>query len=325
MTKAGPWWLALISLFGMLSQMTMAAPVALIIFWTYLDRRKAEGPEQGLRTTARMMGPAAIVAVIVPLLVIAVGMMSSTGMRVGGYTAFAWTDFSRALGDLAAWTFGLTAIPAWLLLIGLALITAIVAMNPPEWLGTRARLYAILILGIPLAVSVIHPGNVVFARYFLCSAIGLLLLASEWIGRELGKSPLRRLGAAASVALLAMASLWQDSFLIQAARGHPDSIVQLMHQKLPGGGRVALETGRLDAVTHVAAIRANYPVVLVHGCAPADFVVSSEPSRLASHGPLIHCGVTMSPIGSGSGTALTGDRWQLYAAGRASNLTVASR
>jgi hypothetical protein len=323
--RFAPWWLALVSLLGMLSHMTMGAPVALITLWVYLDRRRTEGPKQGLRTTARTMGPAAVVAAAVPILVIIAGMMSPSGMRVGGYVPFSWEDLFRALGDLSAWTFGFTMVPAELPLGAVALMTALVAVRPPKWLGTRSLLYPILILGVPLAIAVVHSGNVGFARYFLCSAIGLLLLASEWIARELEKSSSRRAGTVAVLGTILLTSLWEDSLLIRLDRGHPDEIVRLMRQRSLEGSRVALETPRLEAVTKVAAIQAAYRVNLVRGCAQADFVISSEPRHLASSGPLARCGVTMRPVGSGSGTALSGDRWILYAANRGPPLNIASR
>ena len=52
------WWLALIAALGMLSQMTMAAPVALVALWTYLERRAALGPAAAMRRSVRLMMPA---------------------------------------------------------------------------------------------------------------------------------------------------------------------------------------------------------------------------------------------------------------------------
>src|SRR4051812_18104619 len=52
-----PWCLALIAALGMLSHMTMAAPVGMIGLWVYLERRAASGPAQAMRNTARLMAP----------------------------------------------------------------------------------------------------------------------------------------------------------------------------------------------------------------------------------------------------------------------------
>jgi hypothetical protein len=324
-TKATPWWLGLLSLLGMLSHMTMAAPVVLVSLWVYQDRRAIEGPARGLRTSAHLMGPALLIAAAVPLFVLVAGAMSPNGMRVGGYVPFAWRDYGEALGELARWTFGATELPAWIVLFASAVIALVLALRPPRWLGARARLFAILILGVPLCVAIIHPPNTGFARYFLCSAMGLLLVVSECIGRMFAKNIIARVAAAAGLGALLMSSLWQDAALVRTERGHPDQIVQLMQQRSPAGGRLAIETLRLEAVTRVAAIRTGYPLELINGCAPAEFAVSSEPKRLADRGPLVRCGVTMRPIGSGSGTALTGDSWILYHADKPASSQLASR
>ena len=312
--RATPWLLGLVSLLGMLSHMTMMAPVTLVTLWVYADRRSMEGPAKGLRTTARLMGPALAAAAGVLVLVVVAAAMSPTGMGVGGYQPFSWKDLWRALGDLSASTFGLNALPAWLPLAGVVVVTASIALRPPAWLGTRSRLYAIMILGVPLAAALIRPGNIGFARYFLCSSIGLLLLASEWIGHNFQGGSAARIAATATLGTVLLASLWQDTLLIHAERGNPDEIIILMHQRSPGGSRVALETPRLEAVVKVAATHARYRVDLVRDCAPVDFVVSAELGRLASPGAISHCGVAMRPIGSRRGTALSGDSWILYSA-----------
>ena len=324
-TKATPWWLGLLSLLGMLSHMTMAAPVVLISLWVYQDRRAIEGPTRGLRTSANLMGPALVIAAAVPVFVFAAAAISPNGMRVGGYLPFDWRDYGEALGELARWSLGTTELPGWVALLASAAIALLLALRPPRWIGTRARLFATLILGVPFAVAIIHLPNTGFARYFLCSTIGLLLCVSEFIGRMLAKNTLARGAAAAGLAALVMSSLWQDAALVRIERGHPDQIVELMQQRSPAGSRLSIETLRLEAVARVAALREAYPLELISGCAPAEFAVSSEPRRLADRGPFVRCGVIMRPIGSGSGTALTGDRWILYYADKSRALRLASR
>src|SRR5205085_464030 len=80
--RGTPWWLGLIALLGMLSHMTMAAPVALIALWTYLDRRRAEGPARALRESTRLMGPAFVATAAVVLFVFAAAAASPTGMQL---------------------------------------------------------------------------------------------------------------------------------------------------------------------------------------------------------------------------------------------------
>jgi hypothetical protein len=324
-TRATPWWLGLISLFGMLSHMTGAAPVVLISLWAYLEQRAVEGSEHAFWKIAKLMGPALVIAAAFPVFVIVAGVTSPGGMRVGGYIPFHWSDYREALTNLATWTLGITELPGWIALLASALIAIALALWPPGWLGTRARLYVVLILGVPLGVVLCRAPNTEFARYFLCSAIGLLLVISEWFGRMFAKDGARRAVAATALGVILFSSLWQDAALLRIERGHPDQIVQLMQQRSPAGGTLAVETARLEAVTRVAAYRADFPLDLVGGCAPAQFAVSSEPKRLGNRGPLVRCGVTMRPIGTASGTALTGDRWVLYQADKPTVFQLANR
>lgn len=308
------WWLGLVSLLGMLSHMTMAAVVGLVALWVYFDRRARDGPKAGLSYAIHLLGPALIAAAAVPVFVFSAAALSQTGMRVGGYMAFSWAEYGEALRALAGWTFGLTALNGWLALLIIAGAVLLITLKPPPWLEERARLYAILILGVPAALALIHAPNTGFARYFLCSALGLLLLAAQWLSRLMSGSIAARVGAAAVLGCVFVLSVWQDAALAIIARGHPEEIVQLMRRQSPGGARLALETPRLEAVTRIAAAQSDYRLQVVDGCAPADFLVTSEPARLAAPGPLRRCGVTMVPVGRGWGTALTGDRWILYRA-----------
>ncbi|HEX6741871.1 MAG TPA: hypothetical protein VF079_08780, partial [Sphingomicrobium sp.] len=157
-----------------------------------------------------------------------------------------------------------------------------------------------------------HPGNSGFSRYYLSSALGLLLLASAWIGQGLAKPGAARALACTASAAVLLTSLWHDSQLLSAERGHPDGAVQLIAQASPAGARVALDPWRLEAITTVAAIRDDYPLKLVGGCAPADFVVSAQARFAAPKPSIVRCGVTMRALGSDVGTPLTGDRWTVY-------------
>ena len=307
-----PWWLALCAALGMLSHLTMAAPVALIALWFYLDRREALGPRDALRTAMRVTGPAVVATAAVALLVLGAAAASPTGMRMGGYLPFRWSDYGVALDDLSAWTLGVSAFVPWLGPVLLAAVAALVALRPPAWLGARGRLYAILILGVPLAIGLVHPGNAGFPRYYLCSVLGLLLLASEWIGRGLvARGSLRALSAAALVTVL-LVSLWHDSDLLEARRGRPDEAVALMALRSPLGARVSLDTPRFEAMLTVAAARAGYSLAIVNGCAPAEFAVAYRDRFAPAPTALVHCGIRMRALGSEVGTPLTGDRWILF-------------
>lgn len=314
--RGTPALLALVALGGMLSHLTMAAPIALAAAWVYLDRRRELGPPRALRETVRLMGPALGAAVAVVLLVFGAAAASSTGMRLGGYRPFAWPEFTGALNVLLGWTLGVGAGSGF---VAAALLVALglgVWLRRPAWLGARARLYALLMLGVPLGVAVVQSGNSSYARYYLCSAVGLLLFVSEWLGHQLRDAGLRRGGAIALLALVVAAALWGDWQLIQLKRGRPDAALALIAQRSPRGARIAFEPKRLEGPLTVAAWRAGFPLAVAGGCAPADYVVAERPDQAPTAGWLNRCGVRMRAVAVSATTPLTGDAWVLYAAGR---------
>jgi hypothetical protein len=295
----------------MLSHMTMAAPVALMTLWIYFERRREVGANEALRSTLRLMGLALVTTFAVAAFVFAAAAASPTGMRLGGYVPFDWTGFAGALDALVQSTIGVSAPVPWLgpIVIGAAALA--IAIRPPEWLGERGRLYAILILGVPLGVALLHPGNSNFPRYYLCSALGLALLVGLGIGRGLSERGALRIVAATALAVMVLSSLMQDLRLIEAQRGHPDRPIFLMATLAPAGARVALDRPRFEGIVSVAAERAGYPAKIVDGCAPAEFFLSA--TTVAPPPPrIVRCGLRMRAIASASGTALTGDRWTLY-------------
>ena len=306
--RAAPWLLGLIAALGMLSHLTMAAPVALVTLWVYLENRRVR---HALGSTARLMGPALVATIAVAGFVFAAAAASPTGMRLGGYDPFSWTGFGGALDALARGTIGASAPVPWLdpLLIGLA--AAAIAIRPPSWLGARGRLYAILIVGVPIGVALLHPGNSIFPRYYLCSALGLALLVALLIGRGWSERGGIRALAAVAVAAILVSSLVQDFRLIDGQRGHPDRPVRLMANLAPHGARLALDVPRFEGIVSVAAERAGYPVAIVEGCAPAEFFLSAT-TTAAPPPRIVRCGRTMRLLASAAGTALTGDRWALY-------------
>ena len=312
--RGTPWWLAITAALGMLSHMTMAAPVALAAAWVYLDRRSALGAGAAMRETARLMGPAFAATAAVVLFVFAAAAASSTGMRLGGYIVFNWRDFAGTIDDLVNWTLGSPVSVRWLALVALVLVASWISVQPPDWLAGRSRLYALLILGVPIGAAIFHPGNSGFGRYYLSSAVAILLIAAEWIGREFDRRQARRIGAAIVLGALAVGCLWRDSQLIALQRGHPDAAVALIAGRSPVGPRVAVAEPRLTAVLTLGARRARLPLSIVGGCAPAQFLLAARPSWVAAPTMVERCGVPMRIFASAVTTPLSGEGWALYVA-----------
>lgn len=312
--RGSSWLIALAALFGMLSNLTMLAAVGLVTLWVYLERRSAVGAAGAIRGALALMGPALGACAAVLLLVFGAAAASPGGLRVGGYTPFSVHGYTVALANLADWTAGLAFSAQWLAIVALLGIGLAMLFRPPAALGSRARLYGLLILGVPVAIAAERAGNAQFARYYLCSAIGLLLLGSEWIAQAVkGDRTQRALCAAACVLFLATAA-WRDGQLIALGRGQTERAIRLMADEAPLGAPVDVHTYQLVAPVLTAATQADYPVTLAKGCAPAEFMVVQ---RLPDSGPTaIRCGRPMHAIGWSSAPQLTGDAWVLYRAQR---------
>ena len=304
--------LALLAFLGTLSHLTMVAPVGLIALWVYGVRRAADGPDAALRSTARVMGPALACAALVVAMVVAAAEASATGMQVGGYAPFTAGMFATALDELIATTLGLSLGNVWLgpLLLGLGI--AALTVRPPHWVGRRRWLYPLLILSVPVAVGLLHVGNSGFARYYLPSALGLLLIASEWIGRGIGSPDRRRWISLAVLAVVLGAGLWRDSELIRLQRGDPDRPLRTVAALAPHGASIAFAEERLHGVMLAAAARSGYRFTAAKDCAPAEFLIAARNSASPVPPVIVRCGVTMRAIAFGNTGVLSGEGWALY-------------
>lgn len=309
---ATKWLIALAATVGMLCHLTMAASVALATLWVYLERRAALGPTPALGATARLMGPALAATAAVVVFVFAAAAVSPTGMRLGGYLPFDWRDYIHALNDLTGWTAAIGVSQVWLGPAVVALAAGWIALRPPLWLGPRARLYAILILAVPLAALLLRPGNAGFARYYLASALGLLLLLAEWLGRAIDRRGSARALALGALAMLTGAGLLHNVQLVALGRGQADAAVVAIAAQ--PGARVAVAPARLEAALTLAAHRRGTPIGIASGCAPAAFLLAGHGGFDRPLPVMVHCGMHYWPIAAGRTTPLSGDAWTLYRA-----------
>lgn len=314
--RGARWWLAAIALFGMLSHMTMAAPVALAALWFYLERREQAGPDKALPDTLGLMGPALAATAGVVVFVFTAGALSATGFRLGGYEPFALTHYTAALDDLALWSAGFSAPWPWLVPLAAAAVAVFIARKRPDWLGSRARLYALLIVAVPFGAGLIRAGNTEFARYYTTTALGLLLLLSDWIARGLKDRPAIRAAATVLLAAVVGVGLYRDSVLIGVDRGRPARPLADIAALAPSGARVAFAEPRLKGVVAVAAERSGYPARFAGGCTPAEFLLAAQSRWKPAPATVHRCGVEMDAIDSSVTVPLTGDSWVLYRARR---------
>lgn len=312
--RGAPLWLAALAVFGMFSHLTMAAPVAIAAIWYYLERREILGPRPALLGTARLMGPALAASLGVILFVLAAAAMSPTGMRLGGNEPFSPELYAAALNDLALWSAGFGSPFPWLVPLAAGAVALFIAVRPPDWAGERARLYVLLILAVPIGLAMLRASNSGYARYYLMSAVGLLLMMAEWIARGLEGRPAARAAAGLLIVTFLGASLYRDGLLISADRGRPAIPVRDMAYLEPSGASVAFAEPRLKAVVAVAAERTGYRARFAGGCAHADFLLAAQSPRSHLSATVQHCGIEMEAIDSSTAIPLTGDSWVLYRA-----------
>ena len=312
--RGARWWLAGIAALGMLSHMTMAAPVGIAALWVYLERRSRSGASAALASTLELMGPALVATAAVVAMVFVAAAASATGMRVGGYEPFSAPHYAAALDDLALWSVGLGSPWPWLVPLVLGAAALGVAIVRPQWLGSRAPLYALLIIAVPLAAGLLRAGNTSFARYYLASALGLLLFMADWIGRGLADRAAVRASATMLIVTLVGTSLYRDMELIAVERGRPAASLADMASLSPTGARIAFAEPRLKAVVAVAAGRTGYAARFVEGCAPADFLLAAQSRWSPAPLSVDRCGVRMQAVDSSVTIPLTGDSWVLYRA-----------
>ncbi len=303
--------LAAICVLGLLGHLTMAIAAGILAIWTYLALRDDEDARHAARAAARLWLPAVIASGLVLALIAAAALASETGPRIGGLHPFTYAGLGKALGQLLGFTLGPVLSPLWLLAFAGA--GTLAAFRIPR-LGHRRFLYLVAILALPALVLLLRPGNAQFARYYLVTAIALLLLASDLAGHWWRSGGWRRGALLALLGAGLVTGLWRDAVLIAERRGDPDAAVRAMAARMPGGARLRYDVERMSAVMRLAARRLDYPLHRVRGCGRADFLLAVPPSGTRPP-PMFtdRCGERWRAVAARSSTGLSGEGWALYA------------
>jgi Dolichyl-phosphate-mannose-protein mannosyltransferase len=315
--------LAILAFLGMLSHLTMAAFVGLLAFWVFAVRRSERGPSEALRTTIKVMGPPLVACAAVVVGVFAAANASPEGMRVGGYSPFTLDRYALAMSDLSATTIGIPLGPWWLGPVLFGLIAVWILVRPPKWVGRWRLLLPLLILSVPLGVAVTRSGNPEFARYYLSSAVGVLLLASIWIGREMRAPAIRSALALAVLTIMVGGGLWGDAQLIKLRRGDPDRPLQIIQAQSTNRPTVAFAEERLKAVLIAAGERRGYRFTTASGCDPAEYLLGARWSLMPVRKEVVRCDTTWLLIDYGNSGRLSGEGWALYRSERLQSVGVA--
>ena len=227
------------------------------------------------------------------------------------------------MSDLSATTLGIAFGPWWLAPALLGLLAVWIAAKPPKWVGRWRLLLPLLILSVPLGVALTRSGNPEFARYYLSSAIGVLLLVSIWVGRELRAPPARSAIAVAVLAPMVGGGLWGDAQLIQLRRGDPDRPLQIIQAQSKQRPTVAFAEERLKAVLIAAGERRGYRFQTASNCDPAEYLLGARWSPIPVRKEVVRCDTTWHLVDYGNSGRLSGEGWALYRSERLQSIGVA--
>ncbi|MCZ4340408.1 hypothetical protein O4H52_02230 [Sphingomonadaceae bacterium G21617-S1] len=298
-----PVLIGIAALIGMLAHVSMLFGVAALTGWVAIEQGRRTRPRAAALATLRLMGRA-VAAVIAVLLVVAAGAVASPdGFRMGSIAPFSWPAFVDALDHMVGWTIGWPPllIGPWLLLF---LFMPFLLRRAPL-LRERIGFHLLAILGLPLLVALLEADNSAFPRYYLLSAVALLLLVAEM-------AAVRGRAARLLFAWIMIGSLTLDIGLVANRRGDPGAAIDAISLAAPGGGSVMVEAARDSAVLEAAAAQRAYPLTVTDSCADTRFIFlagnGTAPFPLAA----LRCGAAFQPIAGSDIYGLSGQAWQLY-------------
>ncbi|MET0374767.1 MAG: hypothetical protein ABW128_10980, partial [Rhizorhabdus sp.] len=224
--RNAPILLGLVALIGMLAHASMLVGIAALIGWTAIEHRRRMAWRPAAMATLALAGRM-IAAVMAVLLLFLVGAMAGRdGFRMGIAIGFDGPAFADALAYMLAFTLGWPLAPdLWLLPI---LLMPLLIWRTPTF-QDRAPFLLIAILGWPLIVMTLQPANSAIPRYYLLSAVALLLLLADLLAVA---KPWFRYGA---LTLLLAGGITMDIALIANRRGDPGRAVDMIAMRAPKG------------------------------------------------------------------------------------------
>ena len=303
--RPAPWLaLTLAGLIGTLAHLTMIFAVVALAGWARITLGKRLPARAAMIATVRLTGGAVLASGGIIALLLLAAAASPSGMQLGGYAPFTISSLLAALDRMAAFTLGLPE-----LLLAPAAATAALLLWRLPGIGARRSLYFLGIFGLPVAILFLHVGNSGFPRYYLLSAVLLLLLAAETLAVLPG-----RMAVALTIAL-ACGMLVRDGAIITNRRADPAVIVRTLAAEMPKGTTVLLDPPRQSSVVEAAAASAHYPLTWTdQPCARAPWLLidGDDPSHFPQEAK--RCGIRYRPVMERIATGLSGLSWRLYRA-----------
>lgn len=300
--RHAPVWLGLAALLGMLAHASLLFGVIALTGWVAIDAKRRLAWRPAIGATMRLMGRAtgAVAAVLAIMLIGAAA--GADGFRIGSLATFSTTAFVDALAYMVAFTLGWPfPVPLWLAAL---LLLPLAALRHPD-LRDRLPFLLLAILGLPLAVLLLQPGNSAFPRYYLLSATALLLLVAEPLA-------IRRWFAMIPLYLLLAGCLIVDLRIIDNRRADPGVAIDAMAARAPGGAAVLIDNPRDGAVLESAAATHRYALRFASGCADADFLFAEADPGREPPAAARRCGADFRLVTGGRVYGLSGMDWRLY-------------
>jgi len=316
--RHAPGLLALVTILGLLSQLTMLFFVVAIAGWVALTLRQRVATGTAAAMTARLMLPSVVAVLLVVTLVFGAAAASPGGMQVGDYVPFSFASLVSALQVMLATTLGASALPRWWIAV-LALTPCVAAMVAVAHRRPMAWLAMLAIAGLPIALATLHIANTGMPRYFLLSSVADLLLLTDLIATTLTKGPRSRMLAALALTLLAIGMVHDIAQDIARRRGDIDAAIAGVRIEAPGGARVQVDHLQPAAPLRVAAATAHYPLVLTSDCRRAQFVFVDLDDGGAAAATTRRCGRVYPLRTVRRRGMLSGTDWALYGLPRARN------
>ncbi|WP_162184708.1 hypothetical protein [Sphingomonas hengshuiensis] len=300
--------LALCFFLGAFSQLIMVFGFCALAGWVFLALWQRKGLRGALAGSAKLLAPSVVALLLVAAIIWGAAMGTPRGFTFGAWSPFTWTQYLQGLSDMAGYTLGVPALGiAWLAIVPALVIVARCMGASRFWFS------ALAILAFPAAIALLHPGNVVFARYYLLVSLALLLLVPEiaWIGLIAGGW--KRWAAASGLAAFAVGSLACDIDLIRNQRGDPGAAIRALQARAPAGARVFIEREQGLPILVYAAAAARFPLAIAKADCPAPrflFIDRFEGQDFPA--TPVRCGSRYVPIAQARARGLSGSHWTLY-------------
>lgn len=308
-TADRPVTIAICFFVGTLFHLTMIFAVCALVGWPVMTLWRREGAYSAVVRSLRLLGPALISVLVALGIVFAPAFIGGAEFRFGSYQDFTIFLFLKGLLDLLGHIVAVETVSFWVPAGALALLVLARSFG-----SARLPFYWLAIVAFPLTVAALQTMNSGHGRYYLIAGVALLFLAGEAAAAAIRAGGWKAFVAGLGLAFFAGASVAADLDLAMNKRGDVGGAIRALASLKPGGATVTIDRETGLALIRVAAAQASYPITMVTGCPPADFLfVDWFNGETEKFGPLTRCGHRYTPLAGATSRGISGQNWTLYA------------